>query len=317
MKKGLPRFSSTILTRRTISLGAACFLVAALLAVMLPGAHAQIFIADYQAGTISKYSLTGAVINDPLVADTGVGPYSIALSGNNIFVANYDAGTVGVYTVGGVAVNTSLISGLLNPTSVTVSGGSIYVVSGTANGNATVVGKYTTAGATQNAALLTLSDMESVAVSGTDLYVTRDSGIVGKYTTSGSVQNASFITGLEGPFGIAVNSTHVYVTDQTAGAVVKYTTAGVKISASLIAGLSNPSGIALSGNSLYLTDASFGTVGQYGLDGSVINAALITDLNGPTGIIVIPEPSAGALAGIIGFGWLLRRTPRSRGCAVC
>jgi hypothetical protein len=97
--------------------------------------------------------------------------------------------------------------------------------------------------------------------------------------------------------------------------VVKYTTAGVKISASLITGLGAPTGIALSGNSLYLTDSSYGTIGQYGLDGSVINAALISNLNAPTGIIVIPEPSSGVLAGIIGFGWLLRRTPRSRGCA--
>ena len=54
------------------------------------------------------------------------------------------------------------------------------------------------------------------------------------------------------------------------------------------------------------------TVGEYGMDGSVVNAALISGLDDPGSIAIssVPEPSAGALAGLGATSlwfWLWRR----------
>lgn len=71
-------------------------------------------------------------------------------------------------------------------------------------GNNTI-GEYNTDGTTENASLV--SDPNGpfgIAVSGSDLFVVGLGGSVGEYTTDGATVNASLVTGLNVPYDIAV-----------------------------------------------------------------------------------------------------------------
>jgi uncharacterized protein YjiK len=119
-------------------------------------------------------------------------------------VTNWDTGTVGEYTTSGEVVNSALISGLLDPAGIAVSGSNLFVASGS------TIGEYTTSGATVNAALFTgLNGPGGIAVSGSNLFVVNEGGrTIGEYTTSGdTVTSALFSTGLIFPTGIAITPT--------------------------------------------------------------------------------------------------------------
>jgi hypothetical protein len=115
---------------------------------------------------------------------------------------------------------------------------------------------------------------------------------VGEYTTSGVTINASLISGLNGPVGIAVSGSDIFVTTHPAntkhaGTVGEYTTSGATVNASLISGLNAPYGIAVSGSDVFVLNASSpGTVGEYTTSGATVNASLISGLNGPAAIAV-------------------------------
>ncbi|HEV2319176.1 MAG TPA: hypothetical protein VGV18_05465, partial [Verrucomicrobiae bacterium] len=95
---------------------------------------------------------------------------SPTLKGQNlIYVAN-DAGlnTIGEYTDSGSTVNASLITGLLSPYGIAISGNDLFV----ANYLGYTVGEYTTSGSTINASLIGgLGSPYNVAISGNDLFV--------------------------------------------------------------------------------------------------------------------------------------------------
>ncbi|HXA45174.1 MAG TPA: PEP-CTERM sorting domain-containing protein, partial [Candidatus Angelobacter sp.] len=126
-------------------------------------------------------------------------------------------------------------------------------------------------------------------------------GTVGEYTTSGAMINGSLISGLNYPTGITISGNDLFVADYEGGTVGEYTIGGATINVSLISGLSYPSAVAISGNKLFVANFGSGTVGEYGLDGSIVNASLISGINSPAGIAFssVPEPSAGALAGLV------------------
>ena len=75
---------------------------------------------------------------------------------------------------------------------------------------------------------------------------------VGKYTTSGATVNAALISGLSGPEGIAVSGSDLFVTNFATGTIGKYTTSGATVNASLVSGLSGPAGITVSGSDLFV-----------------------------------------------------------------
>jgi MYXO-CTERM domain-containing protein len=143
-----------------------------------------------------------------------------------------------------------------------------------------------------------------IAISGTNLFAITDltgagvDGQIAEYSTSGALLNASLISGLDdAPYEIAISGNDLYIVSQNNNNVSEYTTAGQLLSASLISsGLDSPDGIAIYGNDMFISNSGNGTVGEYELDGTPVNADLINGLNHPIGIVVVPEPSAGALA---------------------
>jgi streptogramin lyase len=222
---------------------------------------------------------------------------SAALS--QIFVSSYHAvdtgiihdtvSSIGKYNLDGTPIDASLISyGLDAPNGITVSGSSLFVT-GNGFGYGTYVQKYTVDGSLVNPTLVPGILQSDVAVSGSNLYVSQASAI-GKYTMAGLPVNNLLVTGLNGPYRIALpeDGTHVFVTISGDGKVGEYDTAtGAAINASLIAGLIAPTGIAISGSHLFVANSGSGTIGEYNLDGSVVNAALVTGLSNPLDIVIL------------------------------
>ena len=118
--------------------------------------------------------------------------------------------------------------------------------------------------------------------------------------------NAALISGLNEPFGIAVDGSDLFVTNVGAGTIGEYTTAGATVNAALITGLIDPLGVAVDGSDLFVTNAGAGTIGEYTTAGTTVNAALITGLNGPFGLAIpsaVPEASTWWML-LLGFSGL-------------
>jgi len=87
----------------------------------------NLYIANYESGTIGEYGLNGSPVNASLISGLH-DPNGIAISGNNLFVAEnqlFEAfennGTIGEYTTSGTTVNATLIAGLTGLTSIAIS----------------------------------------------------------------------------------------------------------------------------------------------------------------------------------------------------
>ncbi|HEV2968368.1 MAG TPA: autotransporter-associated beta strand repeat-containing protein [Pirellulales bacterium] len=267
-------------------------------------ALAQIFVTNYNNGTIGEYTTTGATVNAALI--TGLNqPYGIAVSGGNLFVVNNASGTIGEYTTTGETVNAALITGLHSPAGIAVSGGNLFVVNHVVNSG--TIGEYTASGATVNASLITgLINPLSIAVSGENLFVTNflnaNAGTIGEYTSTGATVNAALITGLNGPGGIAVSGGNLFVGVSIDGTISEYTTSGATVNASLITGLNNPQGIAASGGNLFVKDGN--AIGEYNAaSGATVNAALITGFFNVLGIYVSSVTVTSSWSGTNSTNW--------------
>jgi hypothetical protein len=95
--------------------------------------------------------------------------------------------------------------------------GQIFVSNeGNANTGVGTVGRYSLAGAAENASLITgLTANEGIVVAGTDLYVSQQGGVqsVGRYTTAGGTVNASLVTSLNAPTGLDVSGSNLYISN--------------------------------------------------------------------------------------------------------
>jgi len=266
-----------------------------------------IYVVNYGSNTIGEYTTSGGVVNAALISGLHQ-PSGIAVSGSNLYVTNEHASSItgeppgiGKYTTSGAVVNTSLVTDLNWPFAIAASEPYLFVTR-LYNPAHSAVAKYTTSGTLVNDSLLYGFATGGIAVSGSNLFVTKYNGTIGEYTTSGATVNASLVSGLFGGFaegGIAVYGSYLFVTDPTAGTIGKYTTDGATVNASLVSGLSSPYYIAMSGSNLFVTNQGNGTIGEYdATTGATVNASLISGLNSPLGIAVtgdVPEPSSLAL----------------------
>jgi uncharacterized repeat protein (TIGR03803 family) len=152
------------------------------------------------------------------------------------------------------------------------------------------VGEYNeTTGAVLNGALVASGQPESIAVSGSSLYVLTLGGPVAEYNSfTGATINASLIAGLSDPRDMVISGSNLYVTDHTAGTVGQYNAStGAPIHTALISGLGGANGIALSGTTLYVANATGAVIGEYNATtGAAINASLVTAVGTPRGLAV-------------------------------
>jgi hypothetical protein len=293
----------------------------------MPGTtRAQIFVANFGAGTIGEYTTSGATVNAALISGLN-GPFGIAVSGGNLFVTSLN--TIGEYTTSGATVNSALVSGLnFFPEGIAVSGGNLFVTVSDVESETSHIGKYTTSGATVNAALISgLPPSFDIAVSGDKLFVV-EGNTIAEYTTSGATVNPALVSGLgDGAGGIAVSGGNLFVTNfsfnSQLSTIGEYTTSGTTVNAALVSGLSSAGEIAVSGGNLFVTNfnsfpPNTGTISEYdATTGATINSALVSGLNEPAGIAVVsasvPDPSSTwtllllALTAMFGLKPLLRR----------
>jgi hypothetical protein len=156
---------------------------------------------------------------------------SIARAGT-IFVTNNSTGTIGEYTTSGATVNASLITGLSNPGSLTLSGSNLFVGNGSPNN--TTIGEYTTVGATVNAALISgLNNVHQISSFGSNIFVANGNptNTIGEYTTAGSTVNSALISGVNVAHGAASNGANIFVLNNAngntgTGFISEYTLAG-------------------------------------------------------------------------------------------
>lgn len=202
-------------------------------------------------------------------------------------------GTIGKYTFSGATLNRRLVSGLLQPEGIAVSGDKLFV----ADLSAGTIGEYTSSGTTMNRALISgLRGPIGIAVSEGFLYVTNISeGTVGKYTMSGETVNAALISGLgNGLQGIAISGEHLFVTTsglslESNGTIGEFTTSGATVNRMLVSGLDYPVDIAVSGDSLFVANVYGGTIGEYTTSGTPVNPALISGLDAALAIAMFGE----------------------------
>jgi uncharacterized delta-60 repeat protein len=134
--------------------------------------------------------------------------------------------------------------------------------------------------------------LESRLLLAGQIFVTNhSSNTVGEYDATGTAINPSLITGLNGPFDIAVSGSDLFVTNNGGTTLGEYTTSGVVVNSHLITGLDFPSGVVASGSDLFVVNqgngsAGTGSIGEYTLSGTTVNALLIPGLSDPGGIAI-------------------------------
>jgi hypothetical protein len=169
-------------------------------------AHAQLYVSQLGALTVSEYNATtGVAINANLITRLRM-PSRLAVQGNTLFVAN-ESGSVGKYDAAtGAAINPSFIAGMqFFPQGLAAQGNILFV----ANFGFGTVGKYDVAtGKAINANFITGVGLPTaLALSGERLFVLDDTASVHEYNAStGAAITANLIPRLQFPTGLAVKS---------------------------------------------------------------------------------------------------------------
>ena len=210
-----------------------------------------------------------------------------------IFVANFGSGTIGKYSTSGEPLAPELISGLISPGGVAVSGEDLFVSSFVMpNSGAGIVSKYTISGEVVDRSLIQVFGPSAIVVSGMDLFmvnsnISSERNKVGKYTTSGAVVNRDLIAGLSIPNALAVSGNKLFVADFGNGNIGKYITSGEPVNARLIQDVFSISDIAVFGNSLFVANASLGTISQYNATtGELMDPRLVSGLDHPSALAI-------------------------------
>ena len=238
-------------------------------------------------GSVGVYSTNGTPINTGLI--TGLfDPVGIALdSSGNIYVA-YAANTVGKFSNSGAALNPTFITGLSYPGGMTIASGNLYVPTSTSigqyplaggaanpnfisaagvdiavgpngnfyatNANAGTITEYTSSGALVGGGPLVsgLRTPNGIAIDlAGNLYVTLEgSQSVNEYSSNGTLLQSNLITGLDNPFGIAIDGSDLYVANFGSGSagtgyIGDYTTSGQTVNSDLIGGLTDTYSLAI------------------------------------------------------------------------
>ncbi len=118
------------------------------------------------------------------------------------------------------------------------------------------------------------------------VYWATASGTVGRANLDGTGASNSFITGGSEPWGIEVDSAHIYWTNFSSDAIGRASLDGTNIDQGLITGANHPYGVAVDGAHVYWTNCNAGTIGRANLDGTNIDQSFITGASCPYGVAV-------------------------------
>lgn len=189
---------------------------------------------DYNTTGVSLYNaISGAIIQPHFVIPSWGTTEGIAVSNNRLYIISGNGGTkaiVGVYNATtGEAINPSLITSLVFPVGIAVSGNRLYV----SDRYAKTVGEYDAmTGATINPSLIAgLTFPTGLSIENNQLYVvnwsyqndTYGNGTIGSYdATTGKAINSALVTALDSPFGLACSNGYLYVSNLVDSTIGKY-----------------------------------------------------------------------------------------------
>jgi hypothetical protein len=139
-------------------------------------------------------------------------------------------------------------------------------------------------------ALLVLLALGGASAPGAEAFVywAHSPGAIGRAELDGiTAKTQSFITGANGPWGVAVDAAHVYWTNVGNGTIGRANLDGTGANQSFITGANLPTGVAVDAAHIYWTNNGNGTIGRAELDGTTAKTqSYITGANGPWGVAV-------------------------------
>ena len=217
-------------------------------------------------GIIGEYNATTGTPINPKFSWGSPTAFSLAVSGSNLFAASPSAPAIGQYNI-----STGSIITYLPVLSIPVSGsgGPITTPPTLPVGPGSGVSSIATSGMHLFSARPGLGAIQEYNIS------------------TGEPIDASFVSGLDYPDSIAVSGTSLFVADRNGTIGKYNANTGAAINASLVSGLSSPTGIAVSGSSLFVSSAVDNTISRYDANtGAPINKSFITGLNSPYSIAI-------------------------------
>jgi sugar lactone lactonase YvrE len=122
-----------------------------------------------------------------------------------------------------------------------------------------------------------------VAVDAEHLYWDNYSGgsgtTIGRADLDGTGIDESFISGADGPVGVAVDAQHIYWANSNNGTIGRANLDGTDVDQGFITGVGFPEGVAVDAQHIYWASAN-GTIGRANLDGTGIDESFITTPDG-------------------------------------
>jgi sugar lactone lactonase YvrE len=271
---------------------------------MARDASGNIYVTNYTANTISKYSSTGAYIGAMSTTTAFISPTAIAFdSGGNCYVLNYNggAGVVYKYNASGAQISSNYIpgTGLKKTYGMAIDASdNLYITNFGGNGaNAfSQILKYTTAATPVLTATLTSTNLDDptgiIADAAGNLYITNlgANNVVKYILATTSFSPTPFATGMDGPYGINIDALgNIYVGDTGNGLVKIYNSGGTLITSITN---SNPRGLVIDGqfNVFVSNYAATGTLTKWARTGGYF-----ADKPLPAGLVL--SNTTGAISG--------------------
>jgi virginiamycin B lyase len=267
--------------------------------------------AEKEAGTIGRAELSGAGVQESLVA-AAPAPADVAVDGHHIYWANYGSGTIGRANLDGSEANEQFISGAESPIGVAVEGGHIYWTNqlifaseGGAIGRANLDGSDV-----HQRFIRTRGRPAALAVDSEHVYWTNEYSnrytakgyAIGRASLSGAGVEERFIPVSNSTDGVAVNGSFVFWTNVGEHALGRANLNGTGVVPRCITlrtpPLENvPEGVALNGQHVYWTNYPADTIARANLDGSEAVERLLPINGVPAGIAVGDEGGPPSSAG--------------------
>jgi virginiamycin B lyase len=257
------------------------FLVFVLTLVFAASAHAYVYWADYQGGTIGRANLDGTGVNDGFI-QTGGHPNAVAVDSSHIYWSNETAGTIGRANLDGSGVNPTFISGIKKPFGVAVNSSAIFW----ASLESKAIGRANLDGSAPNFGLVTNAGTAicSIAIDNGHIYW-GNSGLtsyIGRSSLTGNSSDPTWVN-LETyvPCGVAVNSANVFFANTGflgghAHEIGRININGIgQPDESIIGEAEGPCGLAVFGSQLYWANQGTDTIGVANTDATGVNESLV------------------------------------------
>jgi hypothetical protein len=254
-------------------------LVIALSLLFAATAHAYVYWADYQGGTIGRANLDGTAVEDGFIP-TGGHPLAVAVNSSYIYWANQSTGSIGRANLDGTGADPNFITGINKPWGVALTPTAIYWPSFGDN----KIGRANLDGSGKNLGLVTTVGAPcSVAVDAGHVYwgSLGTPSFIGRASLTGSEPKPEWVD-LETyvPCGLATNSANVFFSDTGflggfAHEIGRVNINGGPPDKSIIGEAEGPCGLAVFGSKLYWANQATDTIGVANTDATQVNESLV------------------------------------------